>query len=111
MSLQEEGIVLIMLLDAAERLGSIPGAKPLPAKSPHRRRGHMLPGSCGYMRPLPPGPGADSVLTHSCLLPTQYTVKHQQNLLGPCNSTWSGFGVVSRQARVSQSGAKRSKLP
>jgi hypothetical protein len=57
MCLQEEGIVLIMLSDAAERLSSIPGAKPLPAKSPHRRRGHMLPGSCGYMRPLPPGPG------------------------------------------------------
>ena len=49
--------MLIMLSDAAERLGSIPGAKPLPARSPHRRRGHMLPGSCGYMRPLPPGPG------------------------------------------------------
>ena len=49
--------MLIMLLDAAERLGSIPGAKPLPAKSPHRRRGHMLSGSCGYMRALPPGPG------------------------------------------------------
>ena len=58
MSLQEEGIILIMLSDAAERLGGIPGAKPLPAKSPHRRRGHMLPGSCGYMRPMPPGPGA-----------------------------------------------------
>lgn len=48
---------MVVLTDAAERLADIPGAA-LPAKSAKRRRGHLLPGSCGYMRPLPPGPGA-----------------------------------------------------
>lgn len=57
--LQEDGIILIVLSDVSGgRLAGIPGAKPLPPKSPARRRGHLLPGSCGYMRPLPPGPGA-----------------------------------------------------
>ncbi len=56
--LQEDGIILIVLSDVSgERLAGIAGAKPLPPKSPVRRRGHLLPGSCGYMRPLPPGPG------------------------------------------------------
>ena len=70
---QEEGIILIVLTDAGERVAAIPGAKPLPRKSGARRRGHLLQGSCGYMRPLPPGPGAVllSPLRSSCENPDQ----------------------------------------
>jgi hypothetical protein len=89
--MQEEGIVLIMLSDAAERLGSIPGARPLPAKSAQRRRGHLLPGSCGYMRPLPPGPGMVQTEQSShvgspvySLLPLQCSLQWQEWIFQPC---------------------------
>lgn len=54
--LQTEGVILISLEDAGDRLAAVPGCAPLPPKSKTRRRGHILPGSSGIMRPLPPGP-------------------------------------------------------
>lgn len=89
--------MLIMLSDAAERLGSIPGAKPLPAKSPSRRRGHLLPGSCGYMRPLPPGPG----MSKGSLHPGCRRVSFAAPAMQPCTERRSVQGQIFRPWPVS----------